>query len=80
MKEFYSSGIPYLDDLMGGVLLVDCLVWILGPGTHYDCLVWILGPGTHYDYFLECFLTIKEDNPHWGAFFRCLLGSPKPFI
>ena len=67
MKEFYSSGIPYLDDLMGGVLLVHNVVWILGPGTHYD-------------YFLECFLTVKEDNPHWGAFFRCLLGSPKPFI
>ncbi|MFA4911597.1 MAG: hypothetical protein WC649_11220, partial [Desulfobacteria bacterium] len=50
MKEFYSSGIPYLDDLMGGVLLGDNVVWVLGPGTYYD-------------YFLECFLIVKEDNP-----------------
>ncbi|MEW6616722.1 MAG: helix-turn-helix transcriptional regulator [Thermodesulfobacteriota bacterium] len=50
MKEFYSSGISYLDGLMGGVLLGDNVVWVLGPGTYFD-------------YFLECFLTVKEDNP-----------------
>lgn len=51
MKKSYGSGIRYLDDLMGGVLLGDNVVWVLEPGTYFD-------------YFLESFLTAK-DNSHF---------------
>ena len=50
MKECYSSGIQYLDDLMGGIQLGDNVVWVLEPGTYFD-------------YFLEFFLT-TSDNDH----------------
>ena len=48
MKESYSSGIPYLDNLMGGILLGDNVVWALESGTYFD-------------FFLESFLTVKND-------------------
>ncbi len=51
MKESYSSGIPYLDNLMGGILLGDNVVWALEPGTYFD-------------FFLESFLTVKN-NAHF---------------
>ncbi|MFA4915617.1 MAG: helix-turn-helix domain-containing protein [Syntrophales bacterium] len=47
MKEFYSCGIPYLDNLIGGVLLGDNVVWVSEPGTYFD-------------YFGEYFLTTKD--------------------
>lgn len=47
MKKFYSCGIPYLDNLIGGVLLGDNVVWVLEPGTYFD-------------YFGEYFLTAKD--------------------
>ncbi|MDY6843391.1 MAG: helix-turn-helix domain-containing protein [Thermodesulfobacteriota bacterium] len=49
MKEYYSSGVPYLDNLIGGVLLGDNVVWLLEAGTYFD-------------FFLEYFLTKKEDK------------------
>ena len=49
MKESYSSGIPYLDNLMGGILMGDNVVWVLEPGTYFD-------------FFLESFLTVKNSS------------------
>ena len=49
MKKFYNSGTPYLDNLMGGVLLGDNVVWVLDPGTYFD-------------YFLECFFAAGDGN------------------
>ncbi|MDO8785892.1 MAG: helix-turn-helix domain-containing protein, partial [Syntrophales bacterium] len=49
MEKFYSCGIPYLDNLIGGVFLGDNVVWALEPGTYFD-------------YFGEYFLTVKD--PH----------------
>ncbi|MDY6854228.1 MAG: helix-turn-helix transcriptional regulator [Thermodesulfobacteriota bacterium] len=49
MKKAYSSGIEYLDNIMGGILLGDNVVWVLEPGTYFD-------------YFLEFFLTAKDGS------------------
>jgi len=47
MKKYISCGIPYLDKIMGGILLGDNVVWIVEPGTYSD-------------YFLEKFLTAQD--------------------
>jgi len=52
MERFLSSGIPTLDNLMGGILQGDNVVWILDTGTYFD-------------YFSECFLTVREDNVYF---------------
>ena len=48
--KYISFGIPYLDDLTGGILLGDNVVWVVESATYYD-------------YFLECFLTVPQKNP-----------------
>jgi DNA-binding XRE family transcriptional regulator len=45
--KFYSCGIPYLDNLIGGILLGDNVVWVLETGTYFD-------------YFAEYFLTATD--------------------
>lgn len=47
MEKFYSCGIAHLDNLIGGVLLGDNVVWVLEPGTYFD-------------YFGEYFLTVRD--------------------
>ncbi|MCD6353551.1 MAG: helix-turn-helix domain-containing protein [Proteobacteria bacterium] len=47
MGKYISCGIPYLDKLMGGILLGDNVVWVVQPGTYFD-------------YFSEQFLTAKD--------------------
>jgi DNA-binding XRE family transcriptional regulator len=49
MEKYISCGIPYIDNLTGGILLGDNVVWILEPGMYFD-------------YFLESFFT-APDSP-----------------
>jgi DNA-binding XRE family transcriptional regulator len=49
VKKFYSCGIPHLDDLIGGILLGDNVVWVLEPGTYFE-------------YFGKYFLTAKDSH------------------
>jgi DNA-binding XRE family transcriptional regulator len=55
MRTAYSSGIEYLDNIMGGILLGDNVVWVLEPGTYFD-------------YFLEFFLTAKDSSVFQNIF------------
>ena len=55
MKTAYSSGIEYLDSIMGGILLGDNVVWVLESGTYFD-------------YFLEFFLTAKDSSAFQNIF------------
>ncbi len=50
METSISFGIPYLDDLTGGILLGDNIVWVVEPGTYYES-------------FLECFFTAPVESP-----------------
>nr|MBP7323554.1 helix-turn-helix domain-containing protein [Deltaproteobacteria bacterium] len=49
MVRAISSGVPYLDKIMGGFFLGDNVVWILEPGTYFDV-------------FLEAFLTENQSQ------------------
>lgn len=50
MTRVISSGVPYLDKILGGFSLGDNVVWPLEPGTYFDVL-------------LESFLTENQSGP-----------------